>query len=153
MDDDISIRKAVTADIGPIKEILFAALQDFDIAVPDNYSVSDIDYILATDTSGHLFVLLRQKIVIGFVALIKISSDLLELKRLYLSSAERGKGLGAYFLEFAIGFAQKNKYKSIQLETTSRFKAAVALYQKHGFTTAIGVKKAPGHDLAFIKHV
>jgi hypothetical protein len=48
-------------------------------------------------------------------------------------------------------FAQNNQYKSMRLETTSRFKEAVSLYKKFGFMVLSGSGKTPGHDLVFEK--
>ena len=73
------------------------------------------------------------------------------MKRLYLASHERGRRLGEYLLNYAIIFAQKNNYRFIRLETTSKFKEAVSLYKKNDFLELKGAQKAPGHDLAFEK--
>jgi hypothetical protein len=45
MDESISLRKAEIGDIEQIKAILFSSLKEYDIAIPDNYSVADIDSI------------------------------------------------------------------------------------------------------------
>ena len=45
MDKNISLRKAKIRDIVQIKAILFSSLKEYEIAVPDNYSVADIDSI------------------------------------------------------------------------------------------------------------
>ena len=70
---------------------------------------------------------------------------------MYLVSSERGQKLGKYLLNYAINFAKKNNYKSIRLESTSKFKEAVSLYERHGFMVLKDVEKAPGHDLVFEK--
>jgi len=114
MDKDISVRKAETESIEQIKEILFSSLEEYKIAVPDNYSVSDIDSINLENNSNRVFVLLRDVSVIGFIVLRPITKDRIELKRLYLTSSERRRGLGAYLLNYAVHFAQKNKYRSIR---------------------------------------
>jgi N-acetylglutamate synthase-like GNAT family acetyltransferase len=151
MDTNISIRKAKIDDIEQIKEILFCSFNEYKIAIPDNYSVSDIDSINLKKSSSHAFVLLRDVSVIGFMVLKPITKDCVELKRLYLTSSERGQALGADLLNHAIDFAKKNQFKSIRLETTSKFKEAVSLYKKFGFIVLNGVEKAPGHDLLFEK--
>jgi GNAT superfamily N-acetyltransferase len=151
MDKNISLRKAKIRDIVQIKAILFSSLKEYEIAVPDNYSVADIDSINAKNNIEQAFVLVRVDSVIGFVVLIPINEDCIELKRLYLTSSERGQKLGKYLLNYAINFAFKNCYRCIRLETTSKFEKAVALYKKHGFVELKDVRKAPGHDLAFEK--
>jgi ribosomal protein S18 acetylase RimI-like enzyme len=151
MDASISLRQAEIDNIEQIKEILFCILKEYEIAIPDNYSVCDIDSINFKNNSSQFYVLLRNDSVIGFMVLRPITNDCIELKRLYLSSSERGIGLGAYLLNYAIDFAQKNQYKSMRLETTSRFKEAISLYKKFDFMVLNGVEKAPEHDLVFEK--
>jgi len=151
MDKNISYRRAEVGDIERIKEILFGSLKEYQIAIPDNYSVSDIDNLHTDDYRGEVFVLLRKNIVVGFIVLRPTSKDCIELKRLYLTSSERGKRLGQFLLKQAINYAEKNDYKSIRLETSSKFNEAVSLYSKHGFFELLEVEKAPGHDLALEK--
>ncbi len=153
MDKTIALRRAESQDIDRVKRILFGSLDEYNISLPDNYSVSDIDSIDDDNKSEIVFVLERNRSVIGFIVLIPLKQDCLELKRLYLTSSERGKKLGNYLLECVITFASKNNYKSIRLETASQFKEAVSLYKKHGFIELKDVEKAPGHDLAFEKRI
>ena len=153
MDKKVSLREARGGDIEQIKAILFSALEEYNIALPENYSVSDIDSIVDRDRIELVFVLLRENAVIGFVVLRPLTQDRIELKRLYLTASKRGKGLGKYLLNYAIDFAQMNAYKFIQLETTSKFHEAVSLYKGHGFIERKDVEKAPGHDLAFEKEI
>jgi GNAT superfamily N-acetyltransferase len=151
MDKNISLRNAEVGDIQPIKEILYCSLDEYNISIPDNYSVSDIDSIEFENNYNQVFVILRDISVIGFMVLRPMTKDCLELKRLYLTASERGQGFGTFLLDYAVKFARKNHYRSIRLETTSKFKEAVSLYKKSGFVILDGVKKAPGHDLVFQK--
>ncbi len=150
MDKDIYLRKAEIGDIKHIKAILFDSLIEYEIEI-QNYSVSDINSIGNNNNGEQFFVLVKEDSVIGFIALRPITEDSIELKRLYLISAKRGQGLGEYLLNYAINFANKNNYKYIRLETTSKFKEAVSLYKKHGFIVLKEVEMAPEHDLAFEK--
>jgi N-acetylglutamate synthase-like GNAT family acetyltransferase len=84
MDKSISLREARIGDIEHIKAILFSSLKEYEIALPENYSVSDIDSITVKNDSEQVFVLLRDDTVIGFVALKPITKDCIELKRLFL---------------------------------------------------------------------
>lgn len=149
MDKKISIRKAEKRDIEPIKNILFAALKEYEIAVADNYPVSDIESIGDRTCGAKVFVLLSGRSVIGFAVLRPVDEDCIELKRLYLTPSARGRKLGAGLLKFAVGLARENNYKTMKLETTSRFEAAVSLYKKNGFKALETAEKAPGHDLVF----
>ncbi len=153
MDINISLRKAEIDDIEQIKAILFSSLKEYEIALPNNYSVSDIDSIADRNSHEQVFVLVRSDSVIGFVVLRPLTADCIELKRLYLASSERGRSLGKYLLNYAINFAQRKNFKFIRLETTSKFKEAVWLYKRNGFLELKEVQKSPGHDLAFEKYL
>ena len=148
MDIDITIRKAEAGDIEQIKSILFGSLKEYEIKIPDNYSVSDIDSIDDKSHGQKVFVLVRDDFVLGFLVLKPINEDSVELKRLYLTASERGKRFGKYLLDYAINFARDSNFKTIRLETVSKFKEAVSLYKKNGFVELKEVKTAPGHDLA-----
>lgn len=151
MNKEYSIREASAEDTEPIKAILFNALKEYQIAIPDPYPVTDIDTIGRENTEYQIFTLVKNESVIGFTVLRPISRDCLELKRLYLTSRQRGGGLGRMLLEYVVKYARDNKYQTIRLETTSKFKAAVSLYQRNGFLAMAAVETLPGHDLAFEK--
>lgn len=153
MDKNILIRNAEVGDIEKIKSILFSSLKEYGISIPDNYSVSDIESLGADSNCCEIFILVRGSAVIGFVILRPITDECIELKRLYVAFSERGRGLGEYLLKYATAFAEEKNYKSIRLETVSKFKEAVCLYKKHDFMELKGVEKAAGHDLAFEKRI
>lgn len=67
------IRKARVEDIKPIKAILFNALNEYQIAIPDKYPVIDIDSIGSKNTANLAFVLIKDESVIGFIILRTIS--------------------------------------------------------------------------------
>ena len=151
MHTDISFRRAAKADIARIKEILFHALHQYQIVLPKDYPVGDIDAIGTDHDRGASFVLLRGGRVIGFVVLRPVSNDTMALKRLYLDATERKKGLGRQMLANAVQFARQAGYSQMSLETASKFGEAVRLYRQCGFREQPDVRKAPGHDLALIK--
>ena len=100
------------------------------------------------DTGGEFIVLERKNKIIGFFGLAPANKTSIELKRLYLNSHERGKGLGKYLLNTAIDISKKRGFKVMSLETTSKFKEAVGLYKQYGFVDNKGAKKSAGHDIA-----
>ena len=153
MDKTIALRKAEIGDIERIKTILVRSLQAYEIPVPDNYSIADIDSIAHEKSSTEVFVLEMDGSVIGFTVLKPIDEDAVELKRLYLEAAQRGRKLGDYLLTYVISYANRKQYKYIRLETTSKFKEAVSLYRKHGFIALRDVETSPGHDLVFEKRL
>ncbi|WP_049962600.1 GNAT family N-acetyltransferase [Ruminococcus sp. HUN007] len=71
--------------------------------------------------------------VLGTVGLKEINNDTVELKAFYLHKDLRGKGLGKRMLETVISKAGELGYRSIVLDSISKYKAAQRLYEKAGF--------------------
>lgn len=153
MENNISIRTAKSSDVGQIKEIVFSSLNEYEIALPVNYSASDIDSISEKVKNIPAFVLEKNDTVIGLLILKLLSEDSIELKRLYVAAAERGRGFGKLLLKYALTFAGKHNFQYIRLETTSKFVEAVSLYKKYGFHELEDAKRAVGHDLVFEKQL
>ena len=151
--ENITCRRANTRDSDTIGLILKRTLAEYEIQLPDNYSFSDVENLeeVYLDSGGEFTVLLRDQTIIGFFALLPADNNQVELKRLYLTAAERGKGLGKYLLDSALDKAGKAGHQRIYLETTSKFIEAVGLYRKYGFKTNPGATLSPGHDIGLVK--
>ena len=79
------------------------------------------------------YCLLDEEKVIGTVALKKIDEYTVELKALYLDKAYRGQHLGSRLVKAVVDEAGKLGYKSIVLDSMSKYKDALRLYEKYGF--------------------
>jgi ribosomal protein S18 acetylase RimI-like enzyme len=70
----------------------------------------------------------------GCVAVRLLDPKTAEMKRLYVRSAYRGKGLGRALAEAAIGLAREARCARIVLDTLPKMREAQALYRGLGFT-------------------
>jgi GNAT superfamily N-acetyltransferase len=69
----------------------------------------------------------------GCVALRRLDPGACELKRLYVSPAARGSGLGKALLDASLAEARHLGYREMKLDTLGELLAAIALYRAVGF--------------------
>lgn len=69
----------------------------------------------------------------GTVAVRKFSEEIAELKRLYLATDLRGRGIGRELCLQAIRDASALGYEFLRLDTTSKSAAAIGIFTKLGF--------------------
>ena len=70
--------------------------------------------------------------VVGSVGIRKLTEGVAELKRLYVLSKYRGKGIGRYLCQEALGRCTGH-FRSVRLDTTTRSRIALALFEDLGF--------------------
>ena len=89
-------------------------------------------------TYAALWVALAGDDVVGSVALRDLGDGSVELKRMYLRPAERGRGVGKQLLAVALDWARAHRARAVRLDTSERMVAAQRLYEAHGFTRIPG---------------
>jgi GNAT superfamily N-acetyltransferase len=99
------------------------------------------------------WVMVLGDVVIGFVGLERQTSEIGELRRMYLDAAFRGRGLADRLLERAETEARKLGYGLMALSTAEIQRSALAFYRRNGFhevrqdTAREASHKAVGHGL------
>lgn len=76
--------------------------------------------------------------VVGSIALRDLGASELELKRMYLRTSQRGRGLGRQLLETALDWARTSGATLIKLDTSERMETAQRLYEAYGFQRVPG---------------
>jgi len=82
---------------------------------------------------GCLMLAIQGKQAVGCVALRKIKDNICEMKRLYIRSAFRRKGIGRRLAVRIIAEAHKIGYTHMRLDTIGSMVEANALYESLGF--------------------
>lgn len=84
---------------------------------------------------GRLLLAFENNKVAGCIALRRIGDEVCEMKRLFVRSEFRGKGLGRGLVEAIIAEAKEIGYHKIRLDTLPpKMNQAIALYRSLGFT-------------------
>jgi putative acetyltransferase len=109
--------------------------------ISEHFSLEDADRALAANPGkvvtegGYIFSLLEGGQVVGVCALFKESPERFQLARMAVAPAARGKGFGNRLLAHALVQAKTLGATSIVLYSNTALQSAIALYQKHGFST------------------
>ena len=83
--------------------------------------------------SGTFIVARVGDMVAGCVGIKRFDKESCEMKRLYIRSCYRGRGIGQLLCNYVIGWCQKAMYRRILLDSNAEMKEAVSLYLKCGF--------------------
>lgn len=85
------------------------------------------------EPNGAILVASYKGSYIGIVALKSLDEGICEMKRLYVNPSHRGQNIGEELVSHIITLARNKGYHTMKLDTLSRLKQAIALYQKYGF--------------------
>ncbi len=91
------------------------------------------------DVPRTVFVVARDSgEAIGCGAIRPFTSEIAEVKRLYVSPAHRGRGIAREIIDALEQFARENGFSELWLETGLRQPAAIRLYERLGYTRIAG---------------
>lgn len=88
-------------------------------------------YILGP--GGQIFMALRDGQQIGCCALMLNERGIFEIAKMAVADSEQGRGVGRRLLEYAIEYAWMHGIERLYLETNSKLKNAIHLYESVGF--------------------
>ncbi|MNJ88796.1 Acetyltransferase (GNAT) family protein [compost metagenome] len=119
--------------------ILRRSLEEFGLNVPGTaYFDESTDKLYESfQRDGSVYFIAEENgVLLGGVGIYPtdgLDNDTVELVKMYVSSASRGKGVGKKLMLKCIEFANSLGYKKIYLETMPELSAAVTAYEKLGF--------------------
>lgn len=147
----MNIRPITAADNVAMAKILRASLEEFGLNIPGTASFDESTDRLFESFQREraaYFVAEEGGEILGGAGIYPsegLPSDTVELVKMYMSAASRGKGIGKKLMLKCIEVAKAEGYQKIYLETMPELSAAVAAYEKLGFKSLPGPLGNTGH--------
>lgn len=137
----MNIRLIAPSDNVSMAAILRRSLEEFGLNIPGTaYFDESTDRLFESfqkDKAAYFIAEENGEILAGagIYSTEGLPEDTVELVKMYVSSAHRGKGVGKMLLLQCIEFAKSCGYRNIYLETMPELSAAVSAYIKLGFAS------------------
>lgn len=148
---EIKIREIRPEDNAAMAVIIRSSLKEFGLDIPGTaYFDASTDHLYESFrvSRSRYFVALDGEEIVGGVGIYPtdgLSADTVELVKMYLVPAQRGKGLGKLLMKKCISLAEELGYRKIYLESMPELKNAVSAYEKLGFELLDGPIGNTGH--------
>ena len=130
------LRPANNKDCLKVTELVYGVLKEYGLKPDPGATDVDLkDIEQSYFERGGAFYVLEEKdgSIIASYGLYLIDEQTCELRKMYLHSSYRSKGLGKLLLEDALAKARQIGFKRMTLETASVLKEAISLYKSYGF--------------------
>ena len=145
------LRRASRADEPAIRELVFSVLKEYGLQPDPETTDADLfnldEYYFSR--GGDFWVLFDQSAIIGTTGLHPISQADVELRKMYLATPARGRGLGRNLLQTSLERARELGFSRVTLETASVLKEASRLYESFGFVRLPETPTASRCDTAY----
>ncbi|NML65555.1 GNAT family N-acetyltransferase [Hymenobacter sp. RP-2-7] len=140
--NDITIRPIASGDAAPLARVIRDTLAEFGAAKPGTaYYDESTDHLpalfAATPRSAYFVAEGANGVLLGGGGIFPttgLPADTVELVKLYLLPAARGRGVGKALINQCLAAARAAGYARVYLETTEELTQAIPLYGKLGFT-------------------
>lgn len=143
---DFVIRPWQPSDHQPAADVIHAVLTEYGLGWEPDGADQDVLNVESCylDKGGEFWVIEQAGILVGTGAYYPIprGHHAVEIRKMYLLPAVRGRGLGKFLLtELETAIAARG-FAEIWIETASVLQEAVQLYEQQGYQPATGVETA-----------
>jgi putative acetyltransferase len=150
----MEIRLARREDVPAVIDLVRTTLAEFDLdfgqgaqtdaqlsSLPQSYEVE----------GGAFFVAVEGSMLLGTAGVAMVAPGVFELRKMYLAPASRGRGLGQALFERCLNHARAKGAHQLVLDTTEKMTAAIAFYERNGFTRDDSQRRAARCSRGYVK--
>lgn len=133
---DVVLRPATAADVGAVVALVREVLAEFGLTFGAGSATDDALLRLPAsyeEVGGRFWVAERDGVLLGTCGVAPVAPGVYELRKMYLSPASRGLGLGRRLLDEAVAFARAEGGTRMVLDTIEAMTRAITFYEANGF--------------------
>ncbi len=122
-------------DMADMRSLLreYMESRNFDDALGDYQYELDHLQLKYGHPEGAMLIGRENKAAVGCVAFQRLSKEICEMKRLYVTPSARGKGVGKLLIQHILIKAKQVGYQKMRLDSHATMIKAIQLYQQVGF--------------------
>ncbi len=149
---DVGIRRIEPCDAAELAVLIRTVMSAYDLDHEgSSFRDPEIDFMSEAYSGNRFayFVAESHGVLLGGAGIGPLrggDDDTCELRKMYLVSGARGKGLGKALLEACLEAARGAGYRRCYLETIEAFEVAHAMYRRAGFEPLCAPLGATGHS-------
>ena len=131
----MQIRKFQEKDALPVKELVNSILfKEFSLS-SKAYQIDDVDSISKAYNGPRdiFYVIDEGNKIVGTAGVKEDTKQAALLRRVYVHSGYRGKGIGSMLMNSAIDFCRQSGYKQVVFRSTNQMQDAINLCLRKGF--------------------
>jgi putative acetyltransferase len=120
----------------PMSPPVLALIAELDRLMGELYAAEESFLVAPSELAGpggHFFAAYREGEALGCAGLLERAGDYAEVKRLFVSPAARGRGVGRRLLDMLEAAARAREIPCLRLETGDAQPGALALFESLGY--------------------
>ena len=131
----VTIRPAQPSDVPQVIQLVTSILQKEFSKDQSVYPADDLEQIPAMVTAPQSVFLVAEedRRLVGTCGVRADSSTTAILRRLFVDSAHRGKGVGSQLLQQALAFCREKGFREVVIRTSTNMESAIRLCRAKGF--------------------
>jgi putative acetyltransferase len=132
----VGVRPVTAADVPAVVRLVTDVLAEFGLEFGVGSATDQQLFSLPAsyeDAGGRFWVAVDGAEVIGTCGVHPVADGDLEVRKMYLAPAARGRGVGARLLAEAVAFAEARGARRLVLDTVDEMAQAIRFYEAHGF--------------------
>lgn len=130
------VRPVEARDVGAVVALVKSTLEEFGLTFGDGAAtdaqLQDLPRSYA-DAGGAFWVAELGGSIVGTAGVFPVEPGVFELRKMYLSPASRGHGVGQALFDACLAFVRAKGARRVVLDTTEKMTAAIAFYERNGF--------------------